>query len=176
VVSLFGEVIPAGLVAGALLAGGVAAGGQQEASPLAPFGWFAELAGACWTGSLDGKPTDTQCYEVELGRFIKGTITIGAGGERAGQAPAFRGAAIFAWNATANRIDYWQWASDGSYRMADATIENGRLHFPMPRRDATAAAERTTWTRVDRDSFIVVRERQAGSSWTPVLTVTYRRR
>jgi hypothetical protein len=156
--------------------GTLASANAQQTEPLKSFGWFAGLAGACWTGTLDGKPTDTQCYEVELGRFIKGTIVIGDGQPAADQPAAFRGAGLFAWNAKANRIDYWQWASDGSYRMAEATIEGGRIHFPMPRRDANAPLERTTWTRIDPNSFSVVRERQDGAAWTPLMTVVYRRR
>lgn len=148
---------------------------QQEG--LKPFGWLATLTGSCWVGSLpDGKVTDTQCYETELDRFLRGTITIGDSVPQIGKPSGFRGAAIFAWNSKENRIDYWQWASDGSYRAAEARFEGDMVIFPMPRRTAESPQERTVWSRIDQSSFRVVRERQDGQAWTPTVTVVYRRR
>ena len=148
-----------------------------EQEGLKPFGWLGSLTGSCWVGSLpDGKVTDTQCYEVELDRFLKGTISLGDSAAQSGKPPAFRGAAIFAWNAKENRIDYWQWASDGSYRAAEARFDGDTVIFPMPKRTAESPQERTVWSRIDESSFRVVRERQDGQAWTPTLTVVYRRR
>ena len=146
--------------------------GDQHPDGLKSFGWLAGLAGACWEGSSEGKVTDTQCYEVELDRFLLGSIEIGSPG--VGKPPGFKGRAIFAWNATAARIDYWQWASDGSYRQAEAFVDGDRIVFPMPG-SAGRPPERTVWSRATADSFSVVRERQQGAGWLPVLRVTYRR-
>lgn len=153
----------------------VAAATQQE--HLKAFGWLAALTGSCWVGSLpDGKIADTQCYDVELDRFIKGSIVIGDADPRINKPAGFQGSAIFAWNAKDNRIDYWQWASDGSYRQSDAYLSGDLIVFPMPRKPPDAPLERTAWSRIDGSSFRVVRERQDGTAWTQVVTVIYRKR
>lgn len=60
-----------------LLLSCAASGGAQVPATLAPFGWFAELAGACWTGRFpDGKTVHTQCYTTQFGRFLRGTATL----------------------------------------------------------------------------------------------------
>jgi hypothetical protein len=49
------------------------------ADPLAFLGWMKDLAGACWEGrDAQGRLTDRQCYELQFGRFLRGTIEIGA--------------------------------------------------------------------------------------------------
>jgi hypothetical protein len=58
--------------------------------------------GSCWSGSNeDGKTLDTQCYSVQFGRFLRGTINLSG---RHGNQPAnpdSPGATRFVWN----RID-----------------------------------------------------------------------
>jgi hypothetical protein len=85
-----------------LLLVAVASPAQTPGDPLAPFGWFKDLAGSCWSGSNeDGKTLDTQCYSVQFGRFLRGTINLSG---RHGNQPAnpdSPGATRFVWN----RID-----------------------------------------------------------------------
>jgi hypothetical protein len=160
-----------------LLCAASSAAGASQQEHLKPFGWLATLTGSCWVGSLpDGKVSDTQCYAVELDRFIKGTIVIGDADPRINKPTGFQGSAIFAWNAKDSRIDYWQWASDGSYRQQEAFLSGDLIVFPMPRKTPDAPQERTVWSRIDAASFRVVRERQDGTAWKQILTVTYRRR
>lgn len=132
--------------------------------PLAGFGWFRDLAGSCWEATYpDGTTRDTQCYELQYGRFIRGTIAV----ERASGAP-YRGDSVFAWNAKEKRMDYCFWADSGTYGNAEAYVEGKTIRFPAP-------DSRRTWERVDKDSFRVVQEKPDGKAWKEVLTVVYKR-
>jgi len=47
--------------------------------PVVGLGWLRDLAGDCWRGEqADGTPADTQCYDLQLGRHLHGTIEIPA--------------------------------------------------------------------------------------------------
>ena len=47
------------------------AASPPPAHPLAGFGWFAELGGACWQGDHPGgRTSDTQCYLAQFERLM----------------------------------------------------------------------------------------------------------
>jgi hypothetical protein len=142
-----------------------------HAETVVAFGWFGDLAGACWTGTAaDGTTLDTQCYQWQFGRFLRGSIGIHGphGNEPAGQ---FEGDSVFAWDKKANRIVYWFWGSDGNSGDAHAYYEGEWLYFPVPGQKSV----RRAWKRLDADSFQVVREEKKGKSWEQTLAVVYRR-
>jgi hypothetical protein len=151
--------------------------------PLARFGWLRDLAGSCWRTALpDGKTVDTQCYETRLGHFLYGRIAIGPAAEpEAGpdtRHPAgFRGEGLFAWDAGAGRIVLWTWASDGSFGTSDVILEGDLIRFPQASRKDPAApiTSRTSWSRLDADSFRVGQERLENGAWTEKWFVVYRR-
>lgn len=144
------------------------------ASPLAPFGWLAELAGSCWTGTdAEGRTTDRQCYSTQYERFLRGTIEIHAGS--ATGKSAFEGDSIFFHDAARDRLVYSYWASTGHVGRAEAWFDGTRLVFPPADEGDGPAATRSTWDRLDTDSFRVTRERRDGDGWSPTMTVVYRR-
>jgi len=153
----------------------VAQGGTVDSDALAPFGWLRELAGACWRGQqADGTPTDTQCYEAQYGRFLRGTIamTIEATGKPGAE---LRGDSVWVWDAERKRISLTTWASNGTVSHAEAWFEGEAVDFPVPRRDGGESTARTRWQRIDPDSFRVTRQRRDGNDWVDVLAATYRR-
>jgi hypothetical protein len=153
----------------------VGAADPTGASPLAHFGWLADLAASCWTGTdAEGRTTDRQCYSVQYDRFLRGTIELFAGddpGER-----AFQGDSIFAWDPKLGRVVYTYWGSAGQVGRAEAHFDLDRLVFPGPAgADGDSAAPRSVWERLDAGSFRVTRERRAGDRWHPEAVVVYRR-
>jgi hypothetical protein len=152
----------------------IASHSQTPADPLAPFGWFKDLAGSCWSGSHeDGRTLDTQCYSVQFDRFLRGTIKLSG---RQGNQPAgsFEGDSVYAWNPKANQVYYSLWASDGTYATGAMYIEGENLVFPPANPDSPGAT-RFVWNRIDADSFVVTREKRQGKAWSKVLEVRYRR-
>jgi hypothetical protein len=122
------------------------------AQATAGYRWLAELAGACWRGEFpDGKTVDTQCYELQYGRVLAGTIAI----DREGRAP-YAGRGTLLWDAKAEKLLFWFWSSGGTYGQMEAKWEGDALRFPD-----------TVWTRIDPDSFRVTRADTA---------IVYRRR
>ncbi len=148
---------------------------QTSNDPLAPFGWFKDMAGHCWSGTYpDGKTSDTQCYSVQFGRLLRGTIKLsGVHGSQA--VDNFEGDSVYAWNPKANRAQYTFWASDGTYGTGEMYREGERLIFPPTGNADSPAAVRSVWHRVDADSFVVTREKRQGETWSKVFEVTYRR-
>jgi len=153
----------------------VAAADAPPVSPLAPFGWLAELAGSCWTGTdAEGRTTDRQCYSIQYDRFLRGTIEIFAGG--ASSEPAFEGDSVFAWDSTLGRVVYTYWGGTGQIGRAEAYFDLDRLIFPAAAgSDRDSHPPRSVWERLDADSFRVTRERRAGDRWRAEAVVGYRR-
>jgi hypothetical protein len=147
---------------------------QTSADPLAPFGWFKELAGSCWSGQeADGRPSDTQCYSVQFGRFLRGTIKVS--GKHGSQAVgSLDGDSVYAWNPQVKRVHYSLWASDGTYATGAMYVEGENLIFPGANPDAPGAT-RFVWTRIDADRYVVAREKRQGKAWSRASEVTYRR-
>lgn len=157
-----------------LLLAPVASHAQTPADPLAPFGWFKDLAGSCWSGKhADGRPSDTQCYSVQFGRFLRGTIKLSG---KHGSQPAdnLEGDSVYAWNPQANQVHYSLWASDGTYATGAMYVEGENLIFPPANPDSSGAT-RFVWTRIDADSYVVTREKRQGKAWSKAFEVTYRR-
>lgn len=153
-----------------------AAHAQTPSDPLAPFGWFKDMAGHCWSGTYpDGKTSDTQCYSLQFGRLLRGTIELS--GLHGSQPVAnFQGDSVYAWNPKTNRAQYTFWASDGTYGSGEMYREGDQLIFPPTGNADSPSAMRSVWRRVDADSFIVAREKRQGDTWSKVFEVTYRRR
>ena len=164
----FRTTLPA-LVAAILAAPAIALAQAGAADPLEYLGWMKELAGACWQGTdAAGRTTDRQCYELQFGHFLRGTIEIG-------DKPAgFRGDSLFHRDPRTGRIAIVLWASNGLVSLSEAVVEGGAIRFVQPK-VGDGPEVRTSWTRQGPDAFSVVRERRDGEAWTATLTVAYRK-
>ena len=139
--------------------------------PLAPFGWFAELAGACWKGDHPGgERSDTQCYLAQYERLIRGSIKISHGGMVVGE-----GDAVFAFIPAKGHVVFSQWGTGGTYSTGHVKIEGETLVFLNQNPDGTDQGVRSVWHRTGPDGYRVVRERKDESGWKEFLAVDYRR-
>jgi hypothetical protein len=142
------------------------------------FAWLKELSGACWSGEHPDKRTrDTQCFRADYGYFLHSTVQFSE--LRSGKwEPSFNGETVLAWDEKNQRIAYWFWTSTGAYGPAEAYIEGAQIHFPASRKPSANAMEvRSTWTRIDADSFRVSRQKRQGAQakWEEMFVITYRR-
>jgi hypothetical protein len=155
-----------------LLLASASALAQMSPSPLAAAGWFATLAGACWRGEHpSGKSSDTQCYETQYGRYIRGTIKV----QDDKGTLLTEGDSVFAPDSKSGRIAYSQWASNGSYGTGEMAVDGPVLRF-QHRQAEGAARIRFTWSRLDADSFRVSRERRLDDGkWKEEFGVVYHR-
>ncbi|HYD13105.1 MAG TPA: hypothetical protein VEC11_09680 [Allosphingosinicella sp.] len=154
----------------------VAQPGAGTAGPPAEFGWFRELAGACWQGDHPGSiMRDRQCYSAQFGRFMRGTIRITR--PRDGQsAPAHHGDSVFAWDAGRQRLIFYFWGSDGQHGVSEGYYEGDALIFEQPPTSGgQPVGRRTIWRRVDADHFRVTVQMRSHAIWTDRFTVTYER-
>lgn len=157
-------------------ASGTGAAHGGHGTPLEHFGWLKDLAGACWVGEHpDGTTRDTQCYRIQFGRFLYGTIRIVELHDGRWR-PGFEGDSVLAWDETNQRLSYWYWGSSGAFGPAEAYVVGKQIHFPAPRRPGSTAPEvRSSWTRIDADSYRVSRQEQEAGKWKEIFAVTYRR-
>jgi hypothetical protein len=165
---------------GAAALAAFAAAGQAGAQPKAPeppglpagFGWFSELAGSCWKGDHpDGKSSDKQCYTVQFGGLLRGTIEISREGRT-----VFEGEGVFAIEAGSRHVAFAQWGSGGTYATGEMRVDGDRLVFRNRDPDGGLLAVRSAWRRTGPDSFRVTREREGpDKGWSPILEVEYRR-
>ena len=151
---------------------------QAQAPPTndapAGFGWFAELAGSCWRGEHPGNVgSDTQCYTLQYGRVIRGTIEVTSRGP--GGAESFRGDSAFAAEPARKRVVYSQWGSDGVLGSGEFAFEGESLVFVNRPPDGAPATVRSVWRRTGADGYKVTRERKDDTGWKPVFDVEYRR-
>jgi hypothetical protein len=146
---------------------------QTAPNPLAAAGWFASLAGACWRGEHPtGKSSDTQCYETQYGRYIRGTIKV----QDDKGTLLTEGDSVFAPDPKLGRIVYSQWASNGSYGTGEMRIDGPVLRFQHRQPEGAESRIRFTWSRLDADSFRVSRERRLDDgAWKEEFGVVYRR-
>ena len=160
-------------VLAALLAAPAIAVAQAGAEdPLAYLGWLKELAGSCWQGTdAAGNATDRQCYEIQFGRFLRGSIEIGVIDNKP---PGFRGDSLFHRDAKTGRIAIVLWASNGSVSVSEALVDGEAIRFVQPK-VAGRPEVRTSWTRQGEQAFAVVREQREGEAWKEVLKVSYRK-
>jgi len=159
-------------IAAALLSLAAAAQAPQPAAdPMGPFKWFGGLAGACWKGDHpDGKTSDTQCFQKQYNRFVRGTIKIASGPN------VFEGDSLFWWDAKNNKVGYTQWASNGFVHTSEAAFEGDKLVFlDRPKAGTTDVNGRAVWTRVDANTYQVSREQRDGPNWKSQFLVVYKR-
>ena len=145
-------------------------------NPLAPFGWFAELSGACWKGVYpDNASSDTQCYLAQYQSLMRGTIKgehTTAGISRTN----FEGDAVFAYDPGKGRVLFTQWGWGNTYGTGEILVEGARLVFQNFLSDGSPSKLRSVWTRAGPDGFRVVRERKGDDgAWKEFLAVDYKR-
>ena len=144
-------------------------------NPLAPFGWFADLAGSCWKGEYPDKmSSDTQCYLAQYEYLIRGSIkgqVTQAGISRTN----FEGDAVFAWDAKSKRVLFTQWGLGNTYGRGEITPEGDALVFRNILEDGAESKVRSVWRRAGPDGFRVVRERKEEAGWKEFLAVDYQR-
>jgi hypothetical protein len=142
---------------------------------VATFGWFAELAGSCWTGAYpDGTTSDTQCYLAQYEHLLRGSIKM----YRAGSPqPSFEGDAVFSRDtAGSGKVIYTQWGTGGIYATGEIAFEGDTLVFRNRQPESGELAPvRAVWRRTGPDSFRVTRERSDDTGWKEFLVVDYRR-
>ena len=145
---------------------------QQQQQGLAAFGWFAELANACWRGERQDGRADVQCYTTQFNRYLRGTVKFYQGTNVVAE-----GDSVFSWDGAANVIVYNQWASNGGFGLGEIAIEGNELVFRTRVPDGSEAPARAVWRRVDADTFKVVRQHRSAQAegWTDDVSVTYRR-
>jgi hypothetical protein len=135
--------------------------------PVAGLGWLRDLAGHCWRGEqADGAPADTQCYELQYGRHLRGTIEVAGS---AGEAPKLRGDSVWSWDAAKQRITVVTWSSSAPVGVIEAAMDGDLVRFTF------GPNARSWWQRTGPDSFTVVRERRDGDGWREERRVNYRR-
>ncbi|HEU5467815.1 MAG TPA: hypothetical protein VFU77_00790 [Steroidobacteraceae bacterium] len=166
----------AGLFPAAILLAAAAGAAETVAAAVSHerFGWFASLAGSCWRGTYPGGGGDIQCYEWQYGRYLRGTIEIDTKGKE-GAEVKLAGDSVYDWDGKAGRIRYSNWADAGSLQHGEAYYEGELLRFPVVKSADEEPRARSTWRRIDADTFEVTRERLEGGAWTAELSVTYRR-
>ncbi|HET9428377.1 MAG TPA: hypothetical protein VFO69_08480 [Allosphingosinicella sp.] len=149
---------------------------RGQTLPDGAFGWMAQLAGNCWTALYPDRATrDTQCYSVQYGRYLRGTIRIessSSGGDR----PPYLGDSVFAWNAETSEMQFYYWSSGGSHGMTVGRVEGATINFPRPPQvGANAPMTRTSWTRLGPDSYRVTTQRLDDGNWVDGMSITYTR-
>ena len=144
----------------------------QQPQGLSAFGWFADLANACWRADRGENRADVQCYSTQYNRYLRGSIKFYQGTNVVGE-----GDSVFAWDPNANVIVYSQWGSAGVFGLGEIALENNELIFRTRLPDGSVAPTRSVWRRVDADTFEVVRQRRAdpNAGWTDEGSVTYKR-
>ena len=135
---------------------------------------FAFLAGACWRASFPGgQMTDTHCFSPILnGHFLRDRHVVS-------HAPdPYVGETIYRWDASAGRIHYDYYASDGSHSAGTAQAAANGLSFLDEQHDAAggnAMQIRSTWTREGTDTYDVLAETRTGDSWRTLFRLRFTR-
>ena len=113
-----------------------AAEARRPAGPAQPLGWLRELAGSCWQGTIDGKPEDVRCFEIQFGIVFRQTqekeVELGT------KKVLLKTDAVLAWDAVTGNIEIFSWSSDGSFRTGEATHWKGAYRFLERTRDGKA--------------------------------------
>jgi hypothetical protein len=147
---------------------------QQGQAPhgLAGFGWFAELANACWRAERSDNRGDVQCYSTQFNRFLRGTIKFYQGNNVVAE-----GDSVFSYDPNAKVNVYSQWGSNGGFGLGEIAIEGSDLVFRTRLPDGSEPPTRSVWRRVDPDTFRVVRQHrpEEGEGWADDSSVTYKR-
>ncbi|HEU5179180.1 MAG TPA: hypothetical protein VFW45_00185 [Candidatus Polarisedimenticolia bacterium] len=148
----------------------------EERVELPGLAWLADLAGSCWTGSTrEGKVKDTQCYGTQYGRFLRGTIQLGNPDDDPGRSP-YEGDSVWAWDPKKKKISFYYWSSAGTFGVSDGLVDGEMIRFPdPPRLDARQPPTRSTWIRLDGNSYKVIREKKIKGAWKETDSVVYTR-
>ena len=137
---------------------------------LAGFGWFADLAGSCWSGVRPDKvTTDTHCYLPQYDRLMRGSFKATSGGN-----VEFEGDAVFALTGPKKAV-YTQWGSGGAFATGELTIEGDTLTFQSKSIDGEPWEIRHVWRKAGPDGFRVTRERKEDSKWVEAFTQDFKR-
>jgi hypothetical protein len=150
---------------------------SSEATGLAVYGWFAELAGSCWLAEFPGGETrDRQCHSAQFGKVLRvdQVVETLVAGKLAG---ALTASSVYAWDARNKRIRHFFWGSDGSLETATGWVEGADFVLVLDREmDPEGKFEmRTVLRRDGRDGFSAAREQREGSGWSTLFSVSYRR-
>jgi hypothetical protein len=172
--------VGAALAACALAAAGCASGqvpaavqSAASANPLAPFGWFADLAGACWKGEYPDKvSSDTQCY---LAQYDSSFAARPRAVTQAGSPDQLRGRCGVRVGREARPRALYPVGFGGHLRRGEITTEGEALVFHNILSDGTESDVRSVWRRAGPDGFRVVRERKGDEGWKEFLAVDYKR-
>ena len=151
-----------------LLTIAAAAAAAQPAEGLKPLDF---VVGHCWAGTFANGQTDTHCFEsVYGGKHIRDRHEV-----TGGKSP-YRGESLYSWDAKSGAVAYTYWnilggVSHGAMRANGDVLDFGRETYRGP--DGELATMKTSWRRIDADSFEWVTQ----SSEIPSLnrTVTFRR-
>lgn len=154
-----------GLAAGILLIGvatgcvhptSIAPARSAAAEDLSRLGWYTELAGACWLGrDTTGAVTDRQCYQIQFGRYLRGTIEIGG---------SFRGDSVVGWDGAHGQIVMFFWSNAAPRGALTLTYEGDALMFEQAASD-DAVRTRNRWVRQPDGVIRVIAQRLGESGW-----------
>lgn len=140
--------------------------------PDGAYGWMAELAGSCWSAVFPDGTRDTQCYSVQYGRYLRGTIELAPG--PAASRPLYRGDSVAFWDGETGEIAVHYWSDAGSHGVMTARLDGETIVFARPPRPG-GSETRMVWTRTGPDSYRVVQQRREGEAWLDGQAVDYAR-
>jgi hypothetical protein len=150
---------------------------SSEATDLAVYGWFAELAGSCWRAEFPaGETRDRQCHSAQFGKVLRVDQVVETLAEGR-VVSALTASSVYAWDAPRKRIRHFFWGSDGSLETATGWLEGDDFVLVLDReldRDGKFDL-RTVLRRDGRDGFSAARERREGDGWSPLFSIGYRR-
>lgn len=134
---------------------------------------FEFLVGYCWAGTFaNGRDIDTHCYEWMLGRqFIRDRHEVTGTGD-------YRGETIYQWDATAKRVSYRYWNTEGGVSNGTFTVEGSVLRAAEEEylgADGSALRLRAAFTRVGETRYDVATEALVKGEWRPARSVRYLR-
>jgi hypothetical protein len=150
---------------------------SSEATDLAVYGWFADLAGSCWRAEFPGGETrDRQCHSAQFGKVLRVDQVVETLAEGR-VVSALTASSVYAWDARNKRIRHFFWGSDGSLETATGWLEGGDFVLVLDREMGPDGKYelRTVLRREGRDGFSAAREQRAGSGWSPLFSVSYQR-
>lgn len=163
-----GGILPALVVAAALLAPPGPVSAAEFGDHFAPLAW---LTKRCWIGTFpDGKTTDQHCYGWEYGdKFIWDRHVV------RGDGPDYRGQTIYAWDPDRERIVFWYWTNRGTFSTGEALVEGEVIVFPETHVGDDGVTElRSELHREGDEAYrMVQRQKKPGADWEDLWTITY---
>lgn len=144
-----------------------------EPNPLAPMDF---LVGSCWDGTFAdpgagmGKK-DVRCFtRMYGGKYVRDVHQVDRG--------PYGGETIYAWDPTARRIAYTDYASDGGVSRGTMEARDGGLvfgdaHYKGP--DGKDIMLRSLWLRDGADAYTAVTQQKVGDGWRDMMKITFKR-